>query len=110
MISLVLRTAASATLALIAVSAWAADYPQPREADWIARDFRFHTGDMMSELRLHYTTVGEPTGVPVLILHVPRALRAMASNCEQWSIAQVMPMGWAHLRCRRWLAIVVDGS
>jgi homoserine O-acetyltransferase len=59
----------SAALALIAVSAWAADYPQPREADWIARDFRFHTGDMMSELRLHYTTVGEPTGVPVLILH-----------------------------------------
>jgi len=67
--SLILRTTTSATLALIAASAWAADYPQPREADWIARDFRFHTGEIMPELRLHYTTVGEPGGVPVLILH-----------------------------------------
>src|SRR6185312_11757604 len=31
--------------------------------------FRFHTGDVMPELRLHYTTVGEPSGQPVLILH-----------------------------------------
>jgi len=68
-ISLVLRTAASVALALMAVSAWAAEYPQPREADWIARDFRFHTGETVPELRLHYTTVGEPTGLPVLILH-----------------------------------------
>src|SRR5204862_2458980 len=37
--------------------------------DWIARDFRFHTGEIMPELRLHYTTVGEPSGQPVLILH-----------------------------------------
>src|SRR5205085_7757654 len=35
----------------------------------IARDFRFHTGEVLPELRLHYTTVGAPTGEPVLILH-----------------------------------------
>jgi homoserine O-acetyltransferase/O-succinyltransferase len=51
------------------VAALAADYPKPKEGDWIARDFRFHTGEVMPELRLHYTTVGEPTGEPVLILH-----------------------------------------
>jgi homoserine O-acetyltransferase/O-succinyltransferase len=33
------------------------------------RDFRFHTGEVLPELRLHYTTVGVPTGEPVLILH-----------------------------------------
>jgi homoserine O-acetyltransferase len=33
------------------------------------RDFRFHTGEVLPELRLHYTTVGAPTGEPVLILH-----------------------------------------
>jgi len=33
------------------------------------RDFRFHTGEVLPELRQHYTTVGEPTGEPVLILH-----------------------------------------
>ena len=56
-------------LSLIAFAAMAADYPAPKEGDWIARDFRFHTGEVMPELRLHYTTVGEPSGEPVLILH-----------------------------------------
>ena len=44
-------------------------YPAPKEGDWIARDFRFHTGEVMPELRIHYKTVGEPSGEPVLILH-----------------------------------------
>ena len=35
----------------------------------MVRDFRFHTGEVLPELRLHYTTVGAPTGEPVLILH-----------------------------------------
>jgi homoserine O-acetyltransferase len=56
-------------LLLIAFAAAAADYPAPKEADWIARDFRFHTGEVMPELRLHYVTVGEPSGEPVLVLH-----------------------------------------
>ncbi len=47
----------------------AADAPQPRQGDWLVRDFRFHTGEVLPELRLHYTTVGEPSGEPVLILH-----------------------------------------
>jgi homoserine O-acetyltransferase len=51
------------------LSAAAADYPAPKEGDWVARDFRFHTGETLPELRLHYTTVGEPTGEPVVILH-----------------------------------------
>src|ERR1700716_2489962 len=50
-------------------TAMAADYPTPKQGDWIARDFKFHTGETMPELRLHYTTVGEPAGQPVLVLH-----------------------------------------
>jgi len=58
------------TIAAVAAgAAHAADYPAPKQGDWIARDFRFHTGDVMPELRLHYTTVGNPSGEPVLILH-----------------------------------------
>lgn len=49
--------------------AWAADYPAPRTGEWVARDFKFHTGEVMPELRLAYTTVGERTGQPVLVLH-----------------------------------------
>jgi len=59
----------SAALALTSISAMAADYPAPKQGSWIAKDFKFHTGDTMPELRLHYTTVGEPTGQPVLVLH-----------------------------------------
>ena len=63
------RTSAAIVLALMSLSASAAEYPAPKEGDWIARDFRFHTGQVMPELRLHYRTVGEPSGQPVLILH-----------------------------------------
>jgi homoserine O-acetyltransferase len=52
-----------------ATAAGAAEYPAPKEGDWIARDFRFHSGEVMPELRLHYKTVGEPSGQPVLIMH-----------------------------------------
>ena len=58
----------AATIAGVA-SAEAQVYPTPKEGDWIARDFRFHTGEVTPELRIHYTTVGEPSGQPVLILH-----------------------------------------
>jgi homoserine O-acetyltransferase/O-succinyltransferase len=50
-------------------TAVAADYPTPKEGDYVARDFRFHTGQVFANLNIHYTTVGEPTGIPVLILH-----------------------------------------
>src|SRR4051812_50019333 len=56
-------------LLLAAFSVSAAEYPAAKEADWVARDFRFHTGEVMPELRLHYATVGDPKGEPVLILH-----------------------------------------
>ena len=60
---------AAIAFALVSSPAMAADYPAPKQGDWIARDFKFHTGEVMPELRLHYTTVGEPSGQPVLVLH-----------------------------------------
>jgi homoserine O-acetyltransferase/O-succinyltransferase len=53
-----LRAAAGLTLLLIAFAPAAAQYPAPKEGSWIARDFRFHTGEVMPELRLHYRTIG----------------------------------------------------
>jgi homoserine O-acetyltransferase len=64
-----LRVALFAVFASTPFAAIAADYPAPKQGDWIAKDFKFHTGEVMPELRLHYTTVGEPTGQPVLVLH-----------------------------------------
>src|SRR5450755_3473386 len=63
------RAALSVVLAMISSTTLAADYPTPKQGDWIARDFKFHGGETMPELRLHYTTLGEPGGQPVLVLH-----------------------------------------
>src|ERR1044072_6686580 len=54
---------------LVALGPPAADYPAPQRGSWVVRDFRFHTGETLPELRLHYTTVGARGGEPVLVLH-----------------------------------------
>ena len=54
---------------LLSAPAVAADYPKPQEGDWIARDFKFHTGEVMPELKLHYRTIGDPKNPAVLMLH-----------------------------------------
>jgi homoserine O-acetyltransferase len=63
-------------LALFLAAARAADYPAPNEGDFIARDFKFTSGETMPELRLHYRTLGKPvkdakgvTQNAVLIMH-----------------------------------------
>src|SRR3954447_6183131 len=56
-------------LVLFSLSAGAAEYPAPKQGEWVARDFKFHTSEVMAELKLHYTTVGESSGTPVVILH-----------------------------------------
>jgi homoserine O-acetyltransferase len=63
------RTMLGLAFILTALTGLAADYPAPKEGDWVVRDFRFHTGERLPDLRLHYTTVGAPDGEPVLILH-----------------------------------------
>ncbi|MGI8524741.1 MAG: alpha/beta fold hydrolase [Pseudolabrys sp.] len=63
------KAAAAFACALFATAALSADYPAPKQGEWIAKDFKFHSGETMPELRLHYTTVGEPSGQPVLVLH-----------------------------------------
>ena len=56
--------------------AGAADFPAPVEGDFVARDFRFGSGETLPALNLHYRTIGTPkrdaSGVvrnAVLILH-----------------------------------------
>ncbi len=57
-------------LAMLSWSATAADYPGAKEADFVLRDFRFHDGASLPELKLHYTTLGSLRGDnAVLIMH-----------------------------------------
>jgi homoserine O-acetyltransferase/O-succinyltransferase len=59
----------TAIFAVTSLAAMAADYPPPKQGDFIVHDFKFHSGEVMPELKLYYTTVGEATGQPVLVLH-----------------------------------------
>ncbi len=63
------RTLLIAVAAIACTPAFAADFPAPQQGTWIARDFKFSTGEVMPELRIRYTTVGAPSGEPVLVLH-----------------------------------------
>ncbi len=45
---------------LLGGAVWAAEPPVPVEGDFIARDFRFASGEVLPELRLHYRTLGKP--------------------------------------------------
>jgi homoserine O-acetyltransferase len=63
-----MKSIIAALLALLSLGCYA-QYPTPKEGSWAVRDFRFHTGEMLPELRLAYTTVGAASGEPVLVLH-----------------------------------------
>lgn len=65
----ILRAALSLIFTMTSLTALAADYPAPKQGDFIAKNFKFHTGEIMAELKLHYATVGEPSGQPALVLH-----------------------------------------
>jgi homoserine O-acetyltransferase/O-succinyltransferase len=68
-LTILVSAAACAMLSLATYSAVAQSVPAVKEGAWVARDFHLHTGEVLPELRLHYRTVGEPSGEPVLILH-----------------------------------------
>jgi homoserine O-acetyltransferase len=45
---------------ILAAALGAANFPEPVESDWTAKNFRFTTGEVLPELRLHYSTIGKP--------------------------------------------------
>lgn len=55
-----LAAGALATLVMVRrpANAQQAIWPAPREGTWVAQNFRFHTGEVFPELRLHYRTIG----------------------------------------------------
>ncbi len=68
-LAIALVTSLTCVEGALAQGAQTPSYPEPKEGNWVAKDFRFHTGEVMPELRVHYTTIGAPSGEPVVILH-----------------------------------------
>jgi homoserine O-acetyltransferase len=56
-------------LAVISSLSFANDYPNQKEGVWIAKDFQFHTGEVLKEVKLGYITLGDPKHPAILILH-----------------------------------------
>lgn len=53
------RLSIASLAAFIAIgSAFAADYPAPKERDYVLRNFKFASGETLPELRIHYRTIG----------------------------------------------------
>ena len=44
-------------------------YPPPAKKDFIIKNFKFESGAVLPELRIHYLTLGNKNGPKVLILH-----------------------------------------
>ena len=61
--------AALFTLCALAFPILAADYPAPKQGEWIAKDFKFHTGEVFPELKLAYQTIGDPKNEAIVVLH-----------------------------------------
>ena len=59
-LALALQSATPVTPAPVPPVAAAASKWPTREADYVVRDFHFRSGETMAEIRLHYTTLGEP--------------------------------------------------
>ena len=47
----------------------AAEFPAAVGGDWTTHDFKFHTGETLPELHLHYYTIGKPSPDVVLVMH-----------------------------------------
>ena len=45
---------------LLLLQANAQQYPTPAEGDFAVKNFQFADGSSLGELKLHYTTVGQP--------------------------------------------------
>jgi homoserine O-acetyltransferase len=65
---LTIGSIAMLSFAALSLPVWAADAPQPKHGDWVAKDFRFHTGEVL-EIKQHYVTIGDPKNEAILVLH-----------------------------------------
>ena len=58
-----------ALLSLHSHMAWAQNFVNQKTDVWVAKDFRFHTGEVLPSLNIGYTTLGNPAGEVVVLLH-----------------------------------------
>lgn len=88
-------------------------YPSPAEGDFLLRDFHFKSGEVLPELKLHYTTIGTPVrdqkgmvSNAVMILH---GTGGAGSNFLSQQFAGVLFGPGQLLDATRYFIILPDG-
>jgi homoserine O-acetyltransferase len=106
------RLVGLALVALTLPSVAAAQYPAPDQRDFILKNFKFRSGEILPELRIHYRTLGKPdrdaAGVvrnAVLIMHGTGGSGAQFIRSE---FAGVLFGPGALLDVRRYFIILPD--
>jgi homoserine O-acetyltransferase len=56
-------------LFIFASSASAADIPPSKDGIYVVKQFRFHTGETLEDVKLAYKTLGDPKNPAVLVIH-----------------------------------------
>ena len=107
------KSAIAVLLLLCAAFLHAAEYPQPVPGDFVMKDFKFATGEMLPELRIHYRTLGTPlkdshgrVRNAVLILH---GTTGSGENFLSPNFAGVLFSPGGLLDARQYYIILPDG-
>ena len=92
--------------------AQAASWPT-QQGDYVVRDFRFKDGERLAELRLHYTTLGQPRrDAAGHVVNAVMVLHGTGGSGEQFlrpQFADVLYRPGGLLDIRRWYVILPDG-
>jgi homoserine O-acetyltransferase/O-succinyltransferase len=90
-----------------------APYPNQKEADFIAKDFRFQSGESLPEARLHYVTLGTPQrDAAGRVTNAVLLLHGTSSTSKQWFGSTMGPELFAPgqpLDASRYYVIMPDG-
>ena len=56
-------------ISFVSLSVQAADIPPAKDGVYVAKNFQFHTGEKLDEVKLAYKTLGDPKNPAVLVVH-----------------------------------------
>jgi homoserine O-acetyltransferase len=101
-----LKTMALAVLGALALAGAAqAQLPETKSETWTIKDFRFHDGSVLPEMKVHYLTVGDPRNPAVLVLH---GTGRQATNMMDPGFGGVLFAPGGALDARRYFIVVPD--
>jgi homoserine O-acetyltransferase/O-succinyltransferase len=97
----------------LAAPAAPAPYPGQKDGDFVAKDFKFLSGESLPEVRLHYTTLGTPQrDAQGRITNAVLLLHGTSSTSKQWFLPSMGPELFAAgqpLDASRYYVILPDG-